>query len=286
MIAYPLDVDGVLTRVLEAGMGDRAVLLIHGLGARADRWTCTLESLATDGFHAYALDLPGHGFAAKGSEFEYTVPSYTRFVAKFADALGHSTINLVGTSMGGHIAATMACARPETVRKLALVGSLGLVPMGVESRERIAIAIQKADPKTVEAKFRGLVFDPAQITSEWVMEESRINTSPGAQASFRALAAYLRNAIDEDVVGEQLGHLSSSVPTLLVWGADDNYVPLDVGKRAHDLLPKSRFAIISRCGHAPYLEQPTIFSQVLTAFLGDLPASSHDGLTYVSATSV
>jgi pimeloyl-ACP methyl ester carboxylesterase len=285
VIAYPLEVDGLLTRVLEAGTGDRVVILIHGLGARADRWRYTLEALATGGFHAYAPDLPGHGFAAKGRGFEYTVPSYTRFVATFADATSHSGVCLVGTSMGGHIAATMTTTRPDAVRKIALVGSLGLVPMGLDSRDRIASAIQKADPESVEAKFRGLVYDPSQITRDWVNEESRINTSPGAQESFHELAGYLRDSIDEDVVGKQLGLLSPTVPTLLVWGANDNYVPLDLGQRALAVLPGSRLAILSSCGHAPYLERPTAFNQVLTDFLDDRTPSLDDGLTYVSGTS-
>ena len=66
MIQYPLGAAGTLTRVLEAGRGDRTMLLVHGVGARADRWRLNLDALAEAGYHAYAIDLPGHGLAEKG----------------------------------------------------------------------------------------------------------------------------------------------------------------------------------------------------------------------------
>ncbi len=61
MIQYPLSIGGILTRVLEAGTGDEAIVFLHGLGARADRWRGTLQSFATQGFRCFAFDFPGHG---------------------------------------------------------------------------------------------------------------------------------------------------------------------------------------------------------------------------------
>ena len=69
MISYPFGVGRTLTRVIEAGTGAANVVLVHGLGARADRWVGVLAVLAKAGYHGYALDLPGHGFADKGADF-------------------------------------------------------------------------------------------------------------------------------------------------------------------------------------------------------------------------
>jgi pimeloyl-ACP methyl ester carboxylesterase len=66
-IAYPLEVGGAVTRIIEAGQGP-VILFIHGLGARADRWTAMVEMLADAGYRAITFDLPGHGFASKSRD--------------------------------------------------------------------------------------------------------------------------------------------------------------------------------------------------------------------------
>ena len=66
----------VTTRVLEAGQGDRVIVFVHGTGGRADRWSRNLDAFADAGFHAYAFDLPGHGFASKGADVACSVPAY------------------------------------------------------------------------------------------------------------------------------------------------------------------------------------------------------------------
>ncbi|MYI14983.1 MAG: alpha/beta fold hydrolase [Acidimicrobiaceae bacterium] len=66
MIQYPVEAGGVLTRVLAAGDGDDHLVLVHGVGARADRWRRNVDPLAEAGWHVHALDLPGLGLSDKG----------------------------------------------------------------------------------------------------------------------------------------------------------------------------------------------------------------------------
>ena len=100
-LSYPLGAAGVTTRVIEAGEGDRPVVFLHGVGARADRWQRTLPAFAKAGFHCYAIDFPGHGFATKGHGPDYGTPGFAHFVAGVLDALGLEHPALVGTSLGG-----------------------------------------------------------------------------------------------------------------------------------------------------------------------------------------
>ena len=192
MIQYPLGVDGVLTRVLEAGAGDRTMLLVHGVGARADRWRRNLEGLASAGYHPYAIDLPGHGLAQKGPNIPGTVPEYARFARGMLDELGAGEVYLIGTSLGGHVCATAACDMPERVAGLVLVGTVGITPIGAERRQRTQSIVGETSWEAIGGKLRVVLHDEALATEELQREEFRINNSPGAAESFRAHRRLLR----------------------------------------------------------------------------------------------
>ena len=127
----------MMTRVLEAGQGDRVIVFVHGTGGRADRWSRNLDAFAKAGFHAYAFDLPGHGYASKGAGVDCSVPAYRHVLGAFMDAVGIRKAVIVGTSLGGHVVASYACENPSRIDAVVLVGSMGLVPIGDEARGRI-----------------------------------------------------------------------------------------------------------------------------------------------------
>ena len=275
MIQYPLGASGTRTRVLEAGSGDKAMLLVHGVGARADRWRLNLEALADAGYRAFAIDLPGHGLAEKGGRFDHSVPNYAAFAQAVLDEVGVDRVYLVGTSLGGHVLATVACEIPERVAGLAMVGTLGMAPIGQAARERTAGLIGDTSPEMVDRKLHSIIHDDSLVTEELYREEVRINNSPGAAEGFERVSDYFANRIDDDVVGERLAALSGRFPVLLVWGRQDMGFPLSMGEAAHELLAGSRLAIMDNAAHAPYYERPETFNAIITQFfagrLGDEP---------------
>ena len=269
MIQYPLAVDGVLTRVLAAGSGSDHLVLIHGVGARADRWVRNVDALAAAGWCVWAFDLPGHGLAQKGPGPDYSVPGYARFLDGFLDAVGADSAAVVGTSLGGHVAATLACERPERVRALVLVGSIGLVPWGAERRAASRSRLRDVSRQGVARKLEVVVHDPGLVTGEWLAEEYLVNNSPGAEASFAAISDYVADRIDDDLIGPRLAAMAAvrRPPTLLIWGEQERAVPLETGRKAHAMLDGSELAVISGASHAPYFEKPDEFNQVLLDFL-------------------
>ena len=267
MIQYPLGAAGTLTRVLEAGRGDRTMLLVHGVGARADRWQWNLQGFADAGYHPYAIDLPGHGLAEKGGRFDHSVPNYAAFAGAVLDEIGADRAVLVGTSLGGHILATMACEAPERVEALVMVGTLGMAPIGQAARERTAGLIGDTSPDMVDRKLHSVLHDDGLVTEALHREEVRINNSPGAAEAFVGISDYFANRIDDDVVGERLAALSGRFPILLVWGREDLGFPLSMGKAAHEMLPGSRLAVMDEAAHAPYYERPDTFNAIVTQFL-------------------
>ena len=267
MIQYPAAVNGVLTRVLAAGSGDDHLVLVHGVGARCDRWSRNVDVLAAAGWNVHGFDLPGHGLAQKGEGPDYTVPGYARFVEGFLDLIGAETAVLVGTSLGGHTVATLTCDRPERVRALVLVGSIGLIPWGAERRAATRGRLRDAARESIENKLRLLVYDQHLVTDEWLREETLINNSPGAAESFRQISDYVADRIDDDVVGPRLASLEGRPPVLLIWGEEERAVPLETGEAAHQLIGGSELAVIGSASHAPYFERAEEFNRVLLEFL-------------------
>ncbi len=266
-ISYPLNVDGWLTRVIEAGSGADPVLFLHGLGARADRWRGTVERVGSVGFRAIAFDMPGHGFAAKEPGGPTTVPELAGYLIGLLRVLGIDRLTLVGTSLGGHIAAFAATLIPERVNRIVLVGATGLVPIGREAGEAIRQNVIAVDRDRIAAKLRFVFSDPRFVTEPFVEEEFRINNSPGALQTFQRLGDYMAAGVDNDCVGTQLASLFAAREILLIWGAEDRAVPVAVGEAARSLLGNPDLVLIPHAGHAPYLERPEQFHAALLGFL-------------------
>jgi pimeloyl-ACP methyl ester carboxylesterase len=274
VISYPYGVGDVVIRVIEAGSGDHCALLLHGVGARADRWRANIGALAGAGLHVYAIDLPGHGFSAKGGDFDYSVNGYASLALRFLDSVGATRCVLVGTSLGGHVQAAVTCRDPGRVTALILVGTLGITALGEQGRQAVANSLLDTAAPGIRAKLTRVIHDPALVTEDWIREESMINSSPGASTAFKALADYFRSHIDDDIVGEDLARLSEPPPTLLVWGADDLIVPPAIGQDSRRVLGNGvPLVMIPAAGHAPYLERPELFNDAVLAFLREKAGS-------------
>jgi pimeloyl-ACP methyl ester carboxylesterase len=265
-IAYPLAVDGILTRVIEAGQGP-AVLFVHGLGARADRFAGTVERIAAAGYRAIACDLPGHGFAQKGAGCPADVPALAAFITAVLDRLEVTEAVLAGTSLGAHIAGYAAAKNPGRFSKLCLIGALGIVPLAAETAATIRRNVKASSREQIYAKLKYVIADPAMLTDELVEEEWRINNSPGALASFTAMGDYLVDGIAGDYVAEALRAAYAPADLLLVWGAEDHVVPVSVGEACREALGGAELFLVPGAGHAPYAEQPAVFDARLLDFL-------------------
>jgi len=268
MITYPFEVDGTLTRIVEAGAGP-AVLLVHGLGTRADRWRTAMDTLAAGGRRAIAFDLPGHGFARKGAGFEYSVPGYAEFISKLLDALNLDSVALIGASLGGQAATFVAAKMPGRIESLTLVGSTGLTVLGAETRLQTSRLLVDMSREAIRTRMQRGLRNLALITDELVEEDFRINNSPGAAASFRALGGYFANEIDDHTISDLLIELDGHIPILLVWGTEDAAVPLSVAEKAFARLNAAQFIKMTGTAHNPYMDQPDEFSRAVLEFFAE-----------------
>ncbi len=262
---YPLPVGSGTTRIIEAGDGP-AVLFVHGLGARADRWRTTVERIGAQGFRAVTFDLPGHGFASKEPEAPATVPAIAAYLLAVMDELRIERAVLVGASLGAHIVAHAAAQAPGRVPSLVLVGALGVVPIDQAVAEAIRRNVQIRDLDKFPAKLNFVIHDPSMVTPKLVEEEWRMNTAPGAIEAFGRLGDYLVEGISADYVADRLRSLYPSERLLLIWGAQDKAVPLSVGETCAKALG-TPLITIANANHVPYWEQPDAFDAPLLPFL-------------------
>ena len=265
-ITYPLQVGSGTTRIIEAGTGS-AVILVHGLGARCDRWRSTVERLAALGYRAITYDLPGHGFASKEPEGPATVPALADHLIAVMDRLDIAHAVLVGTSLGAHIVSHAALKALGRVKGLGLVGALGIVPIDQAVAETISRNVRADQRSQFVGKLSFVLHDPALVTEAFVEEEWRVNTAPGAIAAFTRLGNYLTGGIAGDYVASELRAALPVDRMLLIWGAYDKAVPLSVAHECKAALGGPELAIIDGSNHCPYFEQPDAFDAALVPFL-------------------
>jgi len=267
MICYPLGVGPISTRLFAAGAEGPAVLLIHGLTSRADRFKATAEVIASSGYRVFVPDLPGHGFATKDPALDHSIAGYRDFTLGVMDALGLDKAALVGASLGGHVAAAVACTTPERVTQLAMIGSLGLRPIPPERVSAIKNGIADMSLEAMRARLLRVFNDPKFVTDELVQEDVKVNTSVGAVASLNAFAEYMAARFNEDLVLDGLRALNGRIPMLLLWGEDDKSVPVEEGQLARDALPQAKLVVLHDVNHTPYIERPDLFEPILLDFL-------------------
>lgn len=268
MIQYPLTIQGTRTRVLDAGQTGPVVLFIHGLSTRADRWRGALEALAAQGCRAIAFDLPGHGLADKPEDFDYSSGGLAGYTLGVMDALGIERAHLVGTSLGGHVASLVALRAPERCDSLYLVAPLGLAPVSREAGDGIRRSVRDVSIEGVRAKLRNVFIDPSLATEALITEESRINGSAGGVQALSALADYLVERLNDELVTDELAPLAERLPVGLLWGEHDRMVPLAVGQAAARALGMAELPVMAGVGHAPYVERPAEFVGRWRAFSG------------------
>lgn len=283
MLMYPMSVGGIVTRVFEAGTaGATPLILVHGLTSRADRWRQTLEPLAAAGYHVFAPDLPGHGFATKSASADHSIPGHRDFVLGFLDKIEAPQAVLVGTSLGGHVVAAAACQRPQRVKALVMIGSLGLQPITPERVEKIRTGLADMSLEAMRRRLLTVFSDPSFVTDELVREDVLVNTSPGARECLDRFCGYMAERFNQDLVLDGLAALGKTPPLLLLWGEEDQSVPVAVGRAARERLRDAKLVTFARTNHTPYMERPELFNRVLTDFLaGRLGSFAAPELTYL-----
>ena len=215
------------------------VVLIHGLGGRAEDWHNLSPYLAKAGFRVYMPDLFGYGRSEKPADFSYSVRDEAGAVVGFLDAMGLKQVDLGGWSMGGWIVQIVADTHPERVNRLMLFDSAGLYEKP-NWDTNLFIAKTPADLTQLEAL---LMPNPPAIPGFVARDILRL-TRQRAWIIERALGTMLTG---QDATDRLLPRLK--MPVLILWGEEDQITPLEQGQKMHVLVPQSELDVFNGCGH-------------------------------------
>jgi pimeloyl-ACP methyl ester carboxylesterase len=256
-----VSVGGLKIPTLIGGTGD-PLLVLHGAGGPRG-WRRWMAAVARH-FTVYAPTHPGFG-TADAADWMETIDDLARFYLWFLDELGLTRVHLLGHSIGGWTAAELAVMNPHRLDRLVLVAPTGLKP---EHGEILDIFYYSP-----EELWRMTVHDPAAIP-EWAELFGAPPTPAQLEVATRNREMTARLSWKPYMFNPRLSYFLPrvSTPTLIVWGRQDQVVPLVCGQQYARALPNGRLSVLERCGHQPPIEHPEAFADLVVQFLTAPPA--------------
>lgn len=273
MRAQFIDVQGVNTRYLCAGEGD-AIVLLHGVGMSGDCFHRNIEALARNAF-VIAPDMLGHGFTSYPGFGGLPPPlAMARHVVALTDAIGIERCCVVGSSLGGLVAALTFFERPGLVNRLVLAASSSCINTPAQQEAVLKASAANAlnamkDPSLagLRRRLRNIVFADSGVSEELLLVQLTSYAYPDRAAAY---ADTINQVIDTIFVPEgQVSHRLSAltIPVLMVAGRNDIRAPVDRQIEGVRRFPSADLKIYEQCGHFPFLEHPARFNDDLSAFL-------------------
>ena len=249
------------TFYLSAGAGE-VIVLLHGAGGGAVLWGRIIDLLSKH-FHVIAPDIVGYGESDK-PDAPYDKKFYSTWFRNFCDSLNMDKINLLGNSQGGAIAVQFALDNPDSVKKIILAGSAGLGGWGISPVAMFNMAAANIFPTklTVQKIVQYLVYKadnfPGEDAVAYLVEVIRSSGGkfPFINGKGRAVAPFSSDKL------QQIKN-----PALIIWGDRDRILPVRHGKKGHKKIPGAQFRIIQEAGHAPFIDQPEEFKDIVLDFI-------------------
>jgi 2-hydroxy-6-oxonona-2,4-dienedioate hydrolase len=240
-------------RFIEEGEGEPLVLL-HGLFGALSNFEDLIEffrkhyKVVVPMLPLFDLDI-----------LHTSVGGLEKFVYRFIESRNYKNVHLLGNSLGGHVALIHVLKHPERIKSIILTGSSGLfeTAMGDSYPKR-------GDYEYIRKKTELTFYDPETASKELVDEVYEIINNRIKAIKIIALA---KSAIRNNL-GEELNQIKQ--PALLIWGNNDGITPPFVGREFQRLIPHSELHFIDKCGHAPMMEVPDAFNEILYKFLTKL----------------
>ncbi len=264
--------------------GARTVLFLHGLGSNLKFWRYQLDAFAAKGFRVIAIDQLGFGKSDKPAQFPYSMDAQADVVVEVLEKLAIPRAVVIGHSMGGEVALTLAIRFPEKVEALVLTSPAGFEKFSPREKkwfEKVfSSTFVKSTPEYgVWGGIRYNNFMQWKPEFEWLIEE-RVRLAKTEE--FDAYAYAQVRAVDglthNDFVRDSLGQVKAK--TLIIFGEDDRLIPNPFlhGGRARQVMEYGAGKIVGstlvglpNCGHTVQMDCAEPYNSAALAFLAALP---------------
>ncbi|MCB4359047.1 alpha/beta fold hydrolase [Quatrionicoccus australiensis] len=258
----------------DCGSGAETVVMLHGSGPGASGWANfnrNVEPLVAAGYRVILMDCPGWSksdpIVCTGSRSDLNA----RALKGLLDELKLDRVHVIGNSMGGHSAVAFALANPGRVGKLVLMGGgtggpSQFVPMPTEGIKLIQALYREPSIENLKKMMAVFVFDSSSLTEE--LYQARLDNMLARRDHLENFVkSFAANPKQFTDYGPRLGEVTA--PTLIIWGRDDRFVPMDIGLRLLWGMPNAELHIFNRCGHWAQWEHAAKFNRMVREFLQD-----------------
>ncbi len=238
-------------KYLEVGSG-KPIVILHGLMGSLSNFQGVTDYFPKEGYKVIIPMLPIYDLPL----LKTNVKQFAQYVNSFIDHLELTDAILLGNSLGGHIGLLVSLLFPEKIKGLIITGSSGLYEnsMGESYPKR-------EDRGYMTRKCQEVFYDPKVATDEIVDEVFETVNDRKKLIKILAIAkSAIRHNMAKDLPKIQ-------VPTAIIWGKNDIVTPPDVGHDFNRLLPNSNLYWIENCGHAPMMEHPDLFNDLMVKWL-------------------
>ena len=264
-------IDGVRSPLLEFGSPglDEAVVFVHGNPGSSLDWERLARGVGEFG-RAVAMDMPGFGAADKPANFDYSVPGYARFLGRLLAERRVQRAHLVMHDFGGPWGLAWAAANPEAVASVTCINTgvlsgyrwhylariwqtplLGELFMASTTKAGMRLLLRHGNPRGLPAEY----FDHVYKTFD--------------RGTRRAVLRLYRNTLNTEEGARQLTEALRplDLPALVVWGAQDPYIPVEFAERQRQVFPRAEIKILPDSGHWPFADDPGAVAQAVLPFL-------------------
>ncbi|WP_298623502.1 alpha/beta fold hydrolase [uncultured Zoogloea sp.] len=259
---------GFETNVHDVGSG-ASVLLIHGSGPGVSAWAnwrLVIPALAKDR-RVIAPDMVGFGYTDRPAGIQYGMDTWVQQALDLLDALGLEQVDLVGNSFGGALAMALAIRAPQRVRRLVLMGSVG-VPFEITEGLDAVWGYQPS----FEA-MRGIMdyfaWSRELVSDELAELRYQASIRPGFQESFAAMFPAPRQRWVDAMTSREADIRALPHETLIIHGREDKVIPLSNSLTLAEWIANAQLHVFGHCGHWTQIEHNARFNRLVGDFLAE-----------------
>ena len=246
-------INGIEIREAVIGSGE-PVLMLHGWGASLDLLQPLAAPLQQQGYRLHLLDLPGFGESAEPPQ-PFSIFDYARFCRAYLDHHRLPAVHCFGHSLGGRIGLVLAADDRPRIQKMLLSNSAGIktqpplpARLRLRSYQSLRGGLERIGAQPLAARLRRLY--------------SQRYASPDFQQASPIMQQTLIRIVNQDL---QEHARRVSVPTVLVWGADDQETPLWMGRKLEAAIPDAALIVYENASHYAYLDFPDRTARIMAA---------------------
>ena len=268
-IGQSITAAGIRTNYHDSGGAGAPVLLIHGSGPGVSAWAnwrLVMPALAQQA-RVIAPDMVGFGYTERPQGFVYSMDAWVRQAVGLLDALGIERTDLVGNSFGGGLSLALAIAHPERVRRLVLMGSVG-VPFAI-TPGLDAVWGYTPSVENMRAIMDYFAFNQGLMSDDLARLRFEASARPGVQESYAAMFPAPRQRWIEALASAEADIRALPHQALVIHGREDRVIPLSTSLTLSSWIQRSQLHVYGQCGHWTQIEHAARFARLVGDFLAE-----------------